>query len=154
MACENCVRPDRSASAEENSAQPTWPEVDVDCPSCLASQWQGNDRYPGVDEWTNTIIPKGEVLYYLGPTSSGFFTSVEAVAAAGSDADTLRFGLQIAPNGPSEQRPLIAAEIPSHIRAARGLARANPQYGQGGLPQYYIPGYAGNLIPPQQRHVA
>lgn len=110
--------------------------------------------YPGVDEWTNTVIPKGAVVYYLGPTSSGFFTTVDAVTAAGRDADTLRFGLQIAPRDSTEQRPLMAAEVPTHVVAAKGLARANPQYGSGGFPQFYVPGYSGNLIPPQQRHIA
>lgn len=154
MACENCSRPALSASSNEGSAEPAWPQANPDCPSCLAKQSQGNERYSGVDAWANTVIPKGEVLYYLGPTSSGFFTTVGAVTEAGLDAETLHTRLQIAPHRRAEQRPLMAVEVPTDIVAAAGLAQANPQYGNGGCAQFYIPGFSGTLIPPQQKRIA
>jgi len=109
-------------------------------PAAKAAAWQGSGRYPGVDAWRNTTLPKGTVLAQ-GAYSEGspFFVEVKALARSGQNAETFSKFLQVARHPEKGYRPGAMLLILSDDAAA-GAAPilANPQYGSGGYMQFYL----------------
>lgn len=122
--------------AGESPARCTWEE----CPACQASSWQGNSRYPGVDTWMNQVADSGTVLLSVGTSSNGFFTTVAALVAVEHDLGVLCRGLQIAQcsQGSARRRISLVQLVQDRVVAA-GIALANSQHGEGGLPQVFMP---------------
>lgn len=106
-----------------------------------AAAWQGNDRYPGVDSWRTGDVQPGDILYQMSPGYSSFFVTQEAVEATGLDARELNEGLQIAPLDDSYRPGITAYTVTDASAAAICEAQANPQYGDGGLTQVYLPNW-------------
>ena len=115
-------------------------------PSEIAKSWQGTGKYPGIDDYVDVNVKKGTVLYRGEPNGTEYFTTIDAIEQSGRDATKLFEGLQV------EKHPLYGyrREMQGYIfnedvASAYGLTYANPQFGKGGLPQYYVPNVQ-NLI--------
>ena len=109
-------------------------------PSQEARSWQGVGKYIGVDDYINVNVKKGTILYRGEPNGSEYFTTLDAIEQSGRNATTLFEGLQV------ERHPIrgYRGEMQGYlfnedIASAYGLTSANPQFGRGGLPQYFIP---------------
>lgn len=108
----------------------------------LASRWQGKGAYTGVDAWANTTLKEGTIVYGGVPGQSGFVTTAEGIVASEQNAASLFKGLQVAPNPTLGYRPGVTMyRVTADTEAAFSQALANPQFGSGGLPQYYIPNF-------------
>jgi uncharacterized Zn-binding protein involved in type VI secretion len=112
-------------------------------PSQEARSWQGKGDYPGVDTYRDITLKKGQVIYAGDPGQSNYYTTASAVQRSGGDAQTLFEGLQVKPHEQFGYRPNVRAyEVTEDTPAAFGITRANPQFGEGGLPQMYVPDYS------------
>jgi len=109
------------------------------CPACQATAWQGSPKYPGVDVWENGVVEAGVVLLSIGSGSNGFFTTLSALLSVNCDVTGLCRGLQIAQPSDGERGLVSAVQVVRDQEIAAGIARANIQYGSGGLPQIYVP---------------
>ncbi|MEU3463149.1 hypothetical protein ABZ721_24805 [Streptomyces sp. NPDC006733] len=114
-------------------------------PSQGARAWQGSGGYPGIDVWHDTVIAAGTNAEALHPRITGFAMPEGTMAALGNDSAEISKGVQV---GPSDLNAYIHHEyrtegvtlhFNSDVPAAGAHANANPQFGGGGLPQYFIP---------------
>lgn len=118
-----------------------------------AQSWQGKGKYPGIDEYKDVVIKKGTVLYRGEPGGSEYFTTMDAIEQSNMSKSALFQGLQV------EEHPIYGYRnemqgyiFKRNVAGAYGTVNANPQYGSGGLPQYYVPNVSewiakGILIP-------
>ena len=109
-------------------------------PSQLARSWQGTGKYIGVDDYVDTVVKKGTILYRGEPNGTEYFTTLDAIEQSGVDATNVFEGLQV------EKHPIhgYRGEMQGYvfneeIASAYGITNANPQFGKGGLPQYFVP---------------
>ena len=130
----------RSVDARGKSATPV-PSCVATNPAAEAAGWQGRGAYPGVDAWENVTLAKGTRVHAGEPGVSGFFASDSAAASVGHDATALNQGLQIAPRNGAFRPGLTEFELTSDVTVGRSIASANPQFGPGGLEQFYIPNW-------------
>lgn len=109
-------------------------------PSQLARSWQGVGKYPGVDNYIDVTVKKGEILYRGEPNGTEYFTTLDAIEQSGRDATKLFEGLQVEKNPIHGYRGEMQGYIFNEdVASAYGITNANPQFGKGGLPQYYVP---------------
>ena len=109
-------------------------------PSQLARSWQGSGKYPGIDEYTDITVNKGSILYRGEPNGTEYFTSLDAIEQSRRDATTIFEGLQVEKNPIHGYRGEMQGYLFNEdVASAYGITNANPQYGKGGLPQYYVP---------------
>ena len=109
-------------------------------PSQLARSWQGMGKYLGVDDYDDITVKKGTILYRGEPNGTEYFTTLEAIEQSGSDATTVFEGLQVEKNPIHGYRGEMQGYLFNEdIASAYGITNANPQFGKGGLPQYYVP---------------
>ncbi len=126
------------------------PGVEVDplglaCPASQAKAFQGKGDYLGVDDWKNTIIPKGTRLVVGEPHPGGFFTTADAVASVGGGRRAVFEGVQVRPSKQHGYRSTMGIyEFTADTPAATSTTRANTDYGTGGLPQFYVPDWQSN----------
>ena len=115
-------------------------------PSDYARSQQGSGRYPGIDDYTDGIIRKGQVVYRGEPNGTGFFTTEKAIESSGRSASKVFQGLQVRED-PSHgyRNKMVGYYSDKNLAGAKGYALANPRHGNGGLPQIYIPN-ANDLI--------
>ena len=55
-------------------------------PSQLARSWQGTGKYIGVDDYVDTVVKKGTILYRGEPNGTEYFTTLDAIEQSGGDA--------------------------------------------------------------------
>ena len=109
-------------------------------PSEIARSWQGLGKYPGIDEYTDVTVVKGTILYRGEPNGTEYFTTLDAIEQSGRDAITIFEGLQVEKNPIHGYRSEMQGYLFNEdIVSAHGITNANPQFGKGGLPQYYVP---------------
>lgn len=109
-------------------------------PSSTAQSWQGSDDYPGIDSYQDVTVQKGTVLYRGEPNGSEYFTTLDAVEDSGRNAQTLFEGLQVKPHDVYGYRGEVSGYMfTKNVTGGYGITSANPQFGSGGLPQYFIP---------------
>ncbi|RLB63946.1 MAG: hypothetical protein DRI90_05745 [Deltaproteobacteria bacterium] len=126
------------------------PGSDVDplglaCPAAQAKAQQGNEDYPGVDDWKNVIIPKGTRLVMGEPGAAGFFTTPDAVASVGAGRRAVFEGLQVKRHETHGYRSRMGVyEFIADTPAATSTTSANTGHGAGGLPQFYVPDWQTN----------
>ena len=109
-------------------------------PSEIARTWQGIGKYPGIDDYVDITVEKGTVLYRGEPNGTEYFTTLDAIEQSGRDATKLFEGLQVEKNPIHGYRGEMQGYIFNEdVASAYGITNANPQFGKGGLPQYYIP---------------
>jgi type VII secretion system ESX-1 substrate len=110
-------------------------------PAKQAAALQGTRVYPGIDAWENVTLKAGTKVFAGEPGVTGFATSAKGAAAAGNDAAVLNKGLQIAPHAGTFRPGLTEFRLTKDVEAAKSIALANPQFGPGGIEQFYIPNF-------------
>ncbi|MDE1150581.1 MAG: DUF6531 domain-containing protein [Azospirillaceae bacterium] len=121
-------------------------------PAEQAKAWQGNERYPGVDDYKDITLQKGQIVVGASPGPSEYYTTMEAYEATGGTAEGYYNNLQIRPNidnpdFPKYRSGVTVYEVAEEAPAATGQTLANPQYGTGGATQVFIPSYKTSLKP-------
>ncbi|MGT2741680.1 hypothetical protein [Streptococcus plurextorum] len=124
-------------------------------PTAKAQSWQGDGLYPGIDNYVDVRLNKGDKIYILesdfevaNKMQSGYATTWEAVEQSGYDSRKLSDSLQIKPyyNEDSSsdiaeyRQQVIEYTVTSDdLYAAFGeKTLANPHFGKGGAPQYFV----------------
>lgn len=79
-------------------------------------------------------------MYRGEPNGTEYFTTLDAINRSGQKASVLYEGLQV------EKHPILGYRNEMHgylftedVAYAFSLAKSNPQFGQGGYPQYFVP---------------
>ena len=94
------------------------------------------------------VIREGTIVYGGAPGQSNFYTTSSAAERTGGSADKLFQGLQVGKHPTHGYRPgMTAYEVAEDTQAAFGRALANPQHGDGGLPQIVVRDYQSVLRP-------
>lgn len=102
--------------------------------------------YVGKDSYANIVVDEGTVLYSLTPGAPpGFAVTGETLREAGGSQARYYALVQVTPDPgtdpdgrPRSLRDQVRAFQVVELCAARGTARANPQFGSGGGTQYYV----------------
>ena len=102
-------------------------------PSKTAKSWQGKYDYPGIDDYVDVNMHKGDILYRGEPNGTEYFTTLDAIEDSGRNATTLFEGLQVKPH------PISGYKFTKTVTVGYCQALANPQFGTGGLEQFYVP---------------
>ena len=109
-------------------------------PSEIVKSWQGSGKYPGIDDYDDIVVQKGNTIYRGEPNGTNYFTDKASIELSEYDSTKMFEGLQV------EKHPIFGYrdtmqgyQVTSDIDAAFGHAKANPQFGKGGLPQYFLP---------------
>ena len=109
-------------------------------PSKTAKSWQGKDDYPGIDDYVDVNMHKGDILYRGEPNGTEYFTTLDAIEDSGRNATTLFEGLQVKPHPIYGFRGQVSGyKFTKTVTVEYGQALANPQFGTGGLEQFYVP---------------
>lgn len=61
----------------------------------MARSWQGTGKYIGVDDYVDTVVKKGTILYRGEPNGTEYFTTLDAIEQSGGDATNVFEGLQV-----------------------------------------------------------
>jgi len=132
--------PDKFASEKETT------ENSAALPSEIAKNWQGAGKYPGVDKYEDIVIKQGKVIYRGEPNGTEYFTTKSAIERSGHIENVIFEGLQVEKNLIHGYRSNMQGyKATVDLDVAFGIAKANPQFGKGGLPQIFIPN-ADDLI--------
>lgn len=111
-------------------------------PSELARAWQGNDVYTGIDKWRDIALKKGQKVVGGLPGQSEYYTTFNGFNRSKEITDDLWNGLQVKPHPKFGYRKQVGIyEVVDDTPAAFGTTKANPQFGNGGLPQVFVPEY-------------
>ncbi len=118
-------------------------------PSRIARSWQGSHPYIGVDSYKDVILKKGKIIYAGDPFPTGYATTESALRRTGNDASKIFRGLQVGPwKAPKEsahlsgyRQAIMPYEVVEDTPAAFGITKANPHFGEGGLPQVFVPDF-------------
>lgn len=103
--------------------------------------------YTGQDSYANIVVDEGTVLYSLTPGAPpGFAVTEDTLREAGGDSARYYALVQVTadPGKDEHGQPrtlrdkVRAFHVVERLCAARGTARANPQFGSGGGIQYYV----------------
>lgn len=92
-------------------------------------------------------MKKGKVIYVGDPYPTGYATTKSALDRIDGDARKLFEGLQVKPywedgmDVAEYRSKMMAYEITEPIDVAFGITKANPQFGNGGLPQMFLPDF-------------
>jgi len=123
-------------------------------PSEEARSWQGQGEYPGVDAYQDVTLVPGQLLVRGEPNGTEYFSDFHAFILAAEDAEEFFAGLQVKKHPQFGYRSAVQLFMvqKENIMAAYSLTKANPQFGPGGSPQYFIPAAqalidAGILVP-------
>ena len=109
-------------------------------PAKTAQSWQGKDDYPGVDDYVDINMHEGDILYRGEPNGTEYFTTLDAVESSNRNATTLFEGLQVKPHPVHGFRGQVSGyRFTQTVTVGYGQALANPQFGPGGLDQFYVP---------------
>lgn len=112
----------------------------VKSPSAIAKSWQGSGKYPGIDDYEDIILKKGDVIYRGEPNGSEYFTTKEVIKNSENNATKIYEGLQVEKHPVFGYRKTMTGyKINSNVEAATGLTKANPQFGAGGSQQIFVP---------------
>jgi hypothetical protein len=150
---ESSSNASRGSPRPKSSAPETPPKPTVMSPAETARSWQGSGSYPGVDAWSDTKLAKGTYVVGAAPGQSEFYTTLDGFNATDGTAEDYYQNLQIGPNTTNPNYPPYRSGVTiyqvntDNVPAAMGNALANPQFGPGGAPQLFIPGYKDALTP-------
>jgi filamentous hemagglutinin len=67
-------------------------------PSQQATAWQGSGAYPGIDSYTDVVLPKGTYVVGAAPGQSSFYTTLNGFNSTDGTAEGYYQALQIQPN--------------------------------------------------------
>lgn len=134
---------------------PSWGAAENNLsPAQQARSWQGQGDYPGVDDYQDVILYPGQLLVRGEPNGTQYFSNFNAFIMAAEDAEEFFEGLQVRKHPQYGYRSAVQLFMvqKENIMAAYSLTLANPQFGEGGSAQYFIPNPqelidAGVLVP-------
>ncbi|HFU4497667.1 TPA: hypothetical protein ACGPAS_001679 [Streptococcus suis] len=130
--------------------------IEKTSPAEVAASWQGGELYPGIDKYENTQLHDGDKIFILesdyevnNKCHSGYATTEGAIRDADFDAKKLSEGLQIKPyldetaeeisETASYRTQVTEYTVSGDLDVAWSEETlANPQYGDGGMPQYFV----------------
>ena len=117
-----------------------------------ASEWQGTDKYAGIDSYEKVVLKAGtELCALVSYDKDGKMRPCEylfpknALEIVKDDDVLLNRMLQIAPwqNGITKEcsyrNEVALFKLKSDLEVETGKTKENVAYGEGGLSQYYIP---------------
>ena len=117
-----------------------------------ASEWQGTDKYPGIDSYENVVLKEGaELCALVSYNKNGKMRPCEylfpknALEIVRNDDVLLNRMLQIAPWKKPEteecsyRNEIAMFTLKRDLEVETGRTTENTAYGEGGLTQYYIP---------------
>lgn len=117
-----------------------------------ASDWQGGDKYPGIDKYEKVVLKPGHELCALvlidergKVRPSEFLFPTRALRTVGDDAAELNRLLQVAPCQNKEtaectyKAVLASFRLREPIEFDKCVSTENTAYGKGGLAHYYLP---------------
>ncbi|MBU3102437.1 MULTISPECIES: hypothetical protein [Clostridium] len=113
-------------------------------PSKVAQSWQGGDPYFGVDIYRDIKLKPGKIIYAGVPRPTGYLTTKLGIDRVGNDATKVFKGLQVKPfykdvmDMAEYRNSMMAYEPTIDVNWAFGITKANPQFGDGKLPQIFI----------------
>lgn len=119
--------------------------------------------YTGKDEYSNVVVKQGMIFYSLTPGAPpGFAVNAETLTSA--DGILLKYyDLVQVTTDPGKDAAGVPRKLRNQVRlfrvtedicAARGIAKANPQFGRGGGTQYYVsPSDVAKLSPGESRPI-
>ncbi|ENN88487.1 filamentous hemagglutinin family outer membrane protein [Rhizobium freirei PRF 81] len=122
-------------------------------PSQQARSWQGSGDYPGVDNYVDVLLSGGSYVVGAAPGQSPYYTSLQGYLGTGGTAKGYYGALQIAPNTTNPAYPpyrngVTVYQVVGNTSAAfSSSTTANPDWGNGGAPQFFIPSYKDSLVP-------
>jgi hypothetical protein len=131
----------------------TGPNNSAPSPSQQARAWQGADPYPGIDNYTDVLLPGGSYVVGSAPGQSPYYTSLQGYLGTGGTAEGYYEALQIKPNTDNLAYSLyrngvtiyqVSGNTPVAFSSS---TTANPDWGAGGAPQFFIPDYNNSLVP-------
>ena len=103
-------------------------------------QFKINDFHSGIDDYVDVNMHKGDILYRGEPNGTEYFTTLDAIEDSGRNATTLFEGLQVKPHPIYGFRGQVSGyKFTKTVTVGYGQALANPQFGTGGLEQFYVP---------------
>jgi len=118
-----------------------------------ASEWQGTDKYPGIDSYEKVVLKAGsELCALVSYDKNGKMRPCEYLfpkndfEVVKDDDVLLNRMLQIAPwqNGTTKEcsyrNEVALFKLKGDLVLETGKITENTAYGEGGLTQYYIPG--------------
>ena len=118
----------------------------------FASDWQGGDKYPGIDKYEKVVLKPGHELCALvlidergKVRPSEFLFPTRALRTVGDDAAELNRLLQVAPCQNKEtaectyKAVLASFRLREPIEFDKCVSTENTAYGKGGLAHYYLP---------------
>ena len=113
----------------------------------LARSAQGTKEYPGIDDWTSMVIPKGTKIWGGTPGQSNFYTNEKTMQIAGNDATKIFEGLQVDKSKKTNlyREYMTEYEVTEDTVVGYSKALANSNYGPGGFEQYYVKDYENCL---------
>jgi RHS repeat-associated protein len=138
------------APKKKNAAKSSCPSCDP-ChgrnPAAIAQSWQGSDPYNGVDNYKNVVVKKGTVFYTLyphGDVPGNYLVKSNAIVGA-RNARQYNDSVQVAHTGNWDSpraRPMRTKvhgyTLTKDTCMAVGIAKNNPNLGNGGATQYFI----------------
>ncbi len=117
-----------------------------------AAEWQGGDRYPGIDMYEKVELKPGHELCSLVLIDEKgrvrpceFLFPTRALKMVGDDAAELNRMLQLAPTLSRDSMKctykavLASYRLRENVEFEKCVSTENPAYGKGGLPRYYLP---------------
>ena len=117
-----------------------------------ASEWQGSDRYPGIDSYEKVELRPGTQLCSLvfnwsndNPKACEYLFPRDVLEKVADDSCVLNDGLQIQPwrdkraDICSYKKEVAMFEVQKPIEMETGRTAENTAYGKGGMTQFYIP---------------
>ncbi|TCR78691.1 hypothetical protein [Rhizobium sp. BK376] len=121
-------------------------------PSQQARAWQGSGYYPGVDNYVDILLSGGSYVVGAAPGQSVYYTTLQGYLATGGTAKGYYNALQIKPNTdvpyPPYRDGVTIYQVNGNTSAAYSSATtANPVWGSGGAPQFFIPDFKNSLVP-------
>jgi hypothetical protein len=129
----------------------TWAQR-FDDPVDGARSFQGAPPYSGVDDWAQGWADKGHQFSGGWPGPGQFVVPRHVVDELGGDARRYYEGVQVqsrvmTDGGPATYRGQMRTyEVLEPLPLGVSVARNNPQFGPGGLPQYFLPDDLADLI--------
>jgi hypothetical protein len=134
-----------------SEAEATALEERFGSPATKALSQQGDPRYPGRDAWFDRMLQPGARFSVGRPGQGRFVAAHDAVEQVGTDARAYNEGLQVqsfkGADGVARYRPeLVHYEVRRPLPVAESFAQANPQFGAGGLRQYFVPDDLEQLV--------
>lgn len=126
------------------TANTTTSSSEVLSPAEMAASWQGKGYYPGVDNWENKTLERGDLVAGLLPGQSNYYTPLSSLSITNFSQDALYQMLQIQINPNYGMRGEVGIyQLLRSQEVGISTVGANTDYGPGGLIQYFIPDTGG-----------